>query len=47
MTQEEEASADVTKDDSRSFAVAKLHVLQTQKEGLMKTSNTVIKATIC
>lgn len=47
MTQGEEASPDVTKDDSRSFALVKHHVLQTQKEGLMKKSNTdIIKATI-
>lgn len=47
MTQGEEASPDVTKDDSRSFALVKYNVLQTQKEGLMKKSNTdIIKATI-
>lgn len=47
MTQGEEASPDVTKDDSRSFALVKHNVLQTQKEGLMKKRNTdIIKATI-
>lgn len=40
MTQGEEASPDVTKDDSRSFTVAKHNVLQTQKEGLMKNKAT-------
>lgn len=36
MTQGEEASPDVTKDDSRNLTRAKYNVLQTQKEGLMK-----------
>lgn len=40
MTQGEEISPDVTKDDSRSFTIAKHDVLQTQKEGLMKNKAT-------
>ena len=36
MTQGEEASPDVTKDDSRSLTRAKRNMLQNQKERLMK-----------